>query len=1150
MTAHRSIRTFFLIITIFQFACGRQQEQRAAPDFPPPEVFDAQPYVVPQDKMATPEITRAIETVSKSVSKPKVTTLQSNIFPVGKPKVIIPGPPKICVPGENGYSPPDTVTAVDSTVPAGVPEVVPVKDIQIKVNNTASFTPLNTLNGLKSNLVFPIISDRAGNIWAGCWEGGLSKYDGRSMTNYTSAQGLSSENFCSMMEDSKGNIWVGYCGTGLDKFDGRYFTHYTTRQGLSANNIVSMLEDSKGNLWFGAHEGGVNKYDGKSFIHYNTEQGLANASVASIMEDRKGNLWFGTGSGLSKFDGRSFSNYAADQGLGSSPIRGIVEDNNGDIWFCSDGLYKYDGTFFEHFLMEQGLPTNNFTDIIKDRHGNLWLATAGGGVLKYDKESFTQFTIEQGLSSNYLNHVLQDKNGIFWMSTSAGGICRCDGDAFTHLIQGQGVSNGNFHSIKEDKSGTIWISIFVGGLNKYDGNTITEYNVDQGLAGDHVGYSLKDSKGNLWIGSIQPGGLNKYDGKVFTEFKYFRDRGVYTILQDSRGYIWFGGPKGLDKYDGVNFTHFGVAQGLKSENISTIIEDNNGNLWLGTDEGVVIKFDLSAAGLGRYSFTNYKITPGRTQSWVYSATLDHENNLWFSTTNDGAVKFDRRSFIRYTTAQGLSNMSVNSILEDKGGNMWFLTNNGLCKLLSPKTSTTDKMNPKYSPTSLFTNYTFADGFFGAGSQFNSMTVDHNGNIWAGVNNRITVYHPEGDMPDTIPPHIELTGLSLFNQQMNWLDVQKKKDTPVVIGNGVRLHNIQFTELSKWYYLPQDPKLPYDNNHITFQFLGITTKKREQVKYKYMLEGFDKNWSALTSRTEASYTNLPHGNFIFKVKAANSEGYWSNELKYPFTIFPPWWKTWWAYSLFGISAFLVIYGVIRWRLQQKFKLQLERSEKETQVAELRQKAAEIEMQALRAQMNPHFIFNSLNSINRFILQNNKLQASEYLTKFSRLVRMILQNSQESFITLENELESLQLYVSLEALRFNDHFDYKISVIDDLDISIIKVPPLIIQPYVENAIWHGLMHKEEKGQLTIDVWEEKKFLYLKVSDNGIGRKQAALLASKSATKHKSMGLQITAHRIAMMQNSEEGRSPVTFNDLVNADGSAAGTEVTIKMPVMYD
>lgn len=218
--------------------------------------------------------------------------------------------------------------------------------------------------------------------------------------------------------------------------------------------------------------------------------------------------------------------------------------------------------------------------------------------------------------------------------------------------------------------------------------------------------------------------------------------------------------------------------------------------------------------------------------------------------------------------------------------------------------------------------------------------------------------------------------------------------------------------------------------------------------------------------------------------------------------------------------------------------------------LKQKAAELEMQVLRAQMNPHFLFNSLNSINRFILQNNKEQASEYLDKFSKLIRLILQNSQASLITLESELESLELYLDLEALRFEHRFEYRISVSEDLEASTVKVPPLIIQPYAENAIWHGLMHKEEKGKLDIEVSQEKNYLSFKITDDGIGRKKAAELNSKSATKHKSLGLKITEDRIRMMQQINESVVPVVINDLIAADGSAAGTEIIIKMPVIYD
>ena len=233
-----------------------------------------------------------------------------------------------------------------------------------------------------------------------------------------------------------------------------------------------------------------------------------------------------------------------------------------------------------------------------------------------------------------------------------------------------------------------------------------------------------------------------------------------------------------------------------------------------------------------------------------------------------------------------------------------------------------------------------------------------------------------------------------------------------------------------------------------------------------------------------------------------------------------------------------------------ELQLQKLESDKAKAALQQRASELEMQALRSQMNPHFIFNSLNSINRFILQNNKAAASEYLTKFSRLVRLILQNSQAALIPLESELESLQLYLELEAVRFNHHFEFKINVEDDLDIGILKVPPLIIQPYAENAIWHGLMHKEEKGLLLVKLYEEQDVLYCKITDDGIGRQRAAEMKSKSANTHKSMGMRITAERIAILQQKKQLDTYVTITDLVLPDGNAAGTEVLLKIPVCYD
>ena len=256
-------------------------------------------------------------------------------------------------------------------------------------------------------------------------------------------------------------------------------------------------------------------------------------------------------------------------------------------------------------------------------------------------------------------------------------------------------------------------------------------------------------------------------------------------------------------------------------------------------------------------------------------------------------------------------------------------------------------------------------------------------------------------------------------------------------------------------------------------------------------------------------------------------------------------------IIGLVCLIIVSGIIfrtilLKRKNEKNLRELAENELQIQKLESQKKLSQLEMHALRAQMNPHFIFNSLSAINLFILENNRLQASEYLAKFSRLVRLILQNSQEAFIPLERELEALQLYLELESLRFENKFSYKIITDDLVDITVITVPPLIIQPYVENAIWHGLMHKKENGHLDIELYTNDEILFCKITDDGIGRKKAAELKSKSALSYKSMGMSITADRLAMLQQQDQLGTHIVINDLVLADGSAGGTEVIIKIP----
>ncbi len=241
---------------------------------------------------------------------------------------------------------------------------------------------------------------------------------------------------------------------------------------------------------------------------------------------------------------------------------------------------------------------------------------------------------------------------------------------------------------------------------------------------------------------------------------------------------------------------------------------------------------------------------------------------------------------------------------------------------------------------------------------------------------------------------------------------------------------------------------------------------------------------------------------------------------------------------ALSGFIIYKNLSLKRKNEK----LESRHKET---ELQQHVTELEMQALRAQMNPHFIFNCLSSINRFILKNETEAASNFLTKFSRLIRMVLTNSKKPFISLEDELEIFCLYLDMEKLRFKDSFDYRITFINSIDTGNVFVPPLLLQPFAENAIWHGLMHKEGQGHLEIELSIDKKILTCAITDNGVGRNKAAELKSKSAEKQKSMGLQITTERLALLNRDQDEQTFFHIEDISDNEGKPVGTRIILKM-----
>ncbi len=925
---------------------------------------------------------------------------------------------------------------------------------------------------MKNAVIRSLLKDKNGNLWFGTYGGGVTKYDGKSFTHFTEKEGLTNNHVISILQDETGSLWFGTDFGGVSKYDGKNFTNFTEKEGLSNNRVSCILKDNKGNIWFGT-DGGVCKYDGnrveainrgdkvsqetqqdlrringkpvKSFTHFTKNNGLCDNNVYSILQDNSGNLWFGTLSGVCKYDEQAtssggmsgtagrFTQFTKEENIMNYTVLSILQDKNKNLWFGTDGgVFKYNGNektakYFTHYTEKEGLSNNIVRSILQDKGGNIWFGTYGGGLsklntseLKTNDNTITRFAEKEGLSSNYVFSILNDESGNFWIGTEVG-LNKYDGNCFTHFTKNEGLNNNTILSISQDNSGNLWLGTYGGGVSKYDGKSFTHFTKNEGLSNNTVVSVLQDNNENYWFGTFE--GVNKYDGKTFTHFtekEGLTNNTVRAILQDKSGTFWFGTyGGGVSRYDGKCFTNFTEKEGLSNNRVNCIFQDKSENLWFGTDGGGVTKYEglhSSTGGINKTdgTFTHFTEEDGLSNNFVLAIQEDNCGNLWFGTYGGGVCKYNGKNITVFTEKEGLGNNTVLSILLDKSGNLWLGNRLGLSKLTNEKIveiSGKTGSGAPYKGDVFFKNYTYEDGFLGVGV-IGGKTIceDKKGTIWIGANDRLTVYHPEGDIADTNAPTTVLTGIELFNENIPWVNLEAPpslpkgeenqhtsntggiegsissplgrpggaKDTSFTLGNGVKVGDFYFDGISKWYSLPENLSLAYNNNFLTFNYTGITQKSPEKVKYKYKLEGIDESWSGISNRTEAPYGNLPEGNYLFRVKAMNSEGYWSPEFNYKFTIRPPWWKTWWFRTLLAI---LIISGIaiyIKWReraliVRQK---QLEQTVEE-RTAEVKQEKKIVEEQKHLIEEKNHEISSSISYAKR--IQHSFLTAPSIIKR---------------------------------------------------------------------------------------------------------------------------------------------------------------------------
>ena len=931
----------FATAVSIHFACNnneQQTEQRANG----PNILEAKGSIVPQDSISAPVVIPFDESKLKKTlaGKPKINTILSNVHLAGKPKVTTAGQPRVSTPGLDSFALPKITPAVFNTVTAPSPQVVLAKDPLPK--GPRSFSSYSKAQELKSNGVISVLEDRAGNIWFGTNDG-VTKFDGRFFSHYFLGEAASVNNVSQLLEDHNGHLWFGTSEGGLFRFDGKSFTRFTTKEGLSQDNIVSLFEDSKGILWIGTNNG-VNRFDGTSFTYYSSKNGFTGRGVAAIKEDKKGNLWFATNAGLINWNGKSFSHFTKNEGLPDVTVTSMYINTDESIWFGTEGgLIRFDGKAFYQFTNKEGLTTNRVNCLMKDRLGNLWIGCHNGGAVKYDGQSFTHYTDKEDLSGNYIFSMIQDKTGNIWLGSDAGGVIKYDANRFTHFTRNEGLGHHEVWSIMQDRKGNLLFGLAsAGGLNRYDGKTFTIYTMKEGISNYELTCLTQDESGNLWIGNSS--GVDKFDGKYFTHFNEagkITKYGVTDIYKDRTGNLWFStAGDGVIKYGGNSLLRYSKKEGLPSNNITQVMEDRNGYFWFSSKDSGVTRYDArlnDSVGHGK-SFTHFGEKEGLPNN-IGSMLEDRNGNIWFGTNKNGAIRFNGKSFMMFTQNEGLLSNDIRGMLEDRNGNIWFGTGFGMSMLSKSDLSKINAAGQGGAfPDFQFKNYSYADGFKGVGVWPKSMFEDDKGTIWVGADDRLTAFNPQTDFlsSDSLAPDIQITSLQLFNKNIPWTNLEKEKDKSFQLENNIAIKNMRFDSTSAWYGLPQNLSLAYNNNSITFSYVGITQNSPAKVRYQFRLKGVDKNWSSLTSRTEVSYDNLLQGKYIFQVKAMSGTGVWSPVIEYPFTIRPPWWKTWWANLIYAL-----LIGLLVWRFHRYQQIRTIRKEREKTHQREMEQAKEIE-----------------------------------------------------------------------------------------------------------------------------------------------------------------------------------------------------------------
>jgi len=973
------------------------------------------------------------------------------------------------------------------------------------------FSNFSVEDGLSQSQVRSICQDPKGYIWIGTL-GGVSRFDGKLFVNYSEEDGLLNDEVLHTSVDKEGHVYFGTLG-GFSFFDGTKFHKVLFDSAYADFYANDIIKDRSGKIWISTDGAGILCYENNEFKHYDTESGLPHDFGRCLTIDKKGQLWVGTQAGIAVWNGQSFSPTQHPE-LATVKTAQILERSNGELWIATlgQGSFRIAQRQLTQFMEPDGLVNDWIRSIAEDSLGNVWLASKTG-LSKYDGLNFITFNQQDGLPQDNIKYLSCDEEGNLWMGTDGSGIIKFSGEAFVTFTAKDGLSNNLIMSITEDTAQNLWFATYGTGISAYNGSLFINVRNNDGLVNGTVWSSFTDSKNNVWFATSN--GISRYYDKKFTPYRpgqEFSLKRFTSIFEDSRGNIWFGAKYGVVRYDGTTFSEFTADTEFIGENVRSIFEDKSGTIWFATKDGITL-FD------GK-NFLSQSTKGLPDNSVVHTILGGREDFIWVGTSK-GLYLYNGDSFRRIKINEDPRSNQINSMVFDEEGNLWLGTNNGLYEL-APESC----YGSKPPDINQYTNW---EGIKGLECNLNAAFKDSQGFLWFGTSKGLIRYDYKmrNQRAFQLTPRVQIAELQLFLEKTDW--------------------NQYSQQVNPASGLPEELQVSHDQNYLTFNYIGIHHTNPEQVQYQFLLEGFDKHWSPWTKATSATYSNLPFGKYDFKVRASNGEGLPSaTPASFSFEILPPFWRTWWFYILSAVVATLCIFGFVNWRLKV-----IERK-KQTQQLVDKSKMMALEQQTLNAHMNRHFIFNALNSIQYYINMQDKLSANIYLSSFAKLVRKNLDSAQKDLVFLTEEMERLELYLSLENMRFSDKFTYQIEIDDDIDGETIRVPSMLLQPFVENSIRHGILPlKDGSGVIRVNVKQSNENIVFSIQDNGIGFDTSMERKDLDETDHVSKGMQITKDRINLMRKMTNRNIFIEGPfEIKGEEEVSVGTKVEITLPRDFD